>query len=132
MPGMRRFFRLLVFIALGMAFHGACITALAQTASPFAGEHLSLWLTRAQLALIDQVFSESFGSPGYAVAIIKDGEFVLNKGYGLANLDDGIPITPGTSFHLASLSKQFTAAAIALLIGIRGACSRFVLSSADA
>jgi CubicO group peptidase (beta-lactamase class C family) len=36
--------------------------------------------------------------------------------YGLANLDDGIPITPKTSFHLASLSKQFTASAIALLI----------------
>jgi CubicO group peptidase (beta-lactamase class C family) len=41
---------------------------------------------------------------------------VFAKGYGLANLDDGIPITRMTSFHLASLSKQFTAAAIALLI----------------
>ena len=40
----------------------------------------------------------------------------MSRGYGLANLDDGIPITPETSFHLASLSKQFTGAAIALLI----------------
>ena len=40
----------------------------------------------------------------------------MSKGYGLANLDDSIPITPETSFHLASLSKQFTGAAIALLI----------------
>jgi len=50
------------------------------------------------------------------VAIIKDGEPALAKGYGLANLDDDIPITPETSFHLASISKQFTAAAVALLI----------------
>ncbi len=48
--------------------------------------------------------------------MIKDGEFVFAKGYGLANLDDGVPITRMTSFHLASLSKQFTAAAVALLI----------------
>jgi CubicO group peptidase (beta-lactamase class C family) len=40
----------------------------------------------------------------------------MRKGYGLANLDDGIPITPETSFPLASLSKQFTGAAIAMLI----------------
>jgi CubicO group peptidase (beta-lactamase class C family) len=50
------------------------------------------------------------------VAIIKGGDFALSRGYGLANLDDGIPITPETSFHLASLSKQFTGAAIALMI----------------
>jgi CubicO group peptidase (beta-lactamase class C family) len=50
------------------------------------------------------------------VALIKDGQFAFVKGYGLANLDDRIPITPETSFHLASLSKQFTAAAVALLI----------------
>jgi CubicO group peptidase (beta-lactamase class C family) len=50
------------------------------------------------------------------VALIKDGQFAFVKGYGLANLDDRIPITPEPSFHLASLSKQFTAAAVALLI----------------
>jgi CubicO group peptidase (beta-lactamase class C family) len=38
------------------------------------------------------------------------------RGYGLANLEDRVPITPDTVFHLASLSKQFTASAIALLI----------------
>jgi CubicO group peptidase (beta-lactamase class C family) len=48
--------------------------------------------------------------------VIKDGKFAFVRCYGLANLDDQIPITPETSFHLASLSKQFTGAAIALLI----------------
>jgi CubicO group peptidase (beta-lactamase class C family) len=74
------------------------------------------WLDSSQELVVDQVFSRPPHSPGYAVALIKDGKFALSKGYGLANLDDGVPITPETSFHLASLSKQFTAAAIALLI----------------
>lgn len=55
-------------------------------------------------------------SPGYAVGVVKDGELVFARGYGRADLDNNVPITPHTSFHLASLSKQFTAAAVALLI----------------
>jgi CubicO group peptidase (beta-lactamase class C family) len=74
------------------------------------------WLDGSQRAAIDRLFAHPPNSPGYALAIIQDGTFALAKGYGLANLDDGIPITPETSFHLASVSKQFTAAAIALLI----------------
>jgi CubicO group peptidase (beta-lactamase class C family) len=70
----------------------------------------------SQQAEIDKLFARPPASPGYAVAIIKDGDFALSRGYGLANLDDSIRITPETSFHLASLSKQFTGAAIALLI----------------
>jgi CubicO group peptidase (beta-lactamase class C family) len=79
-------------------------------------EHPIPWLGAGQQSAIDQLFARPPGAPGYAVALIKDGEFVLAKGYGLSNLDDKIPITPETSFHLASLSKQFTAAAIALMI----------------
>jgi CubicO group peptidase (beta-lactamase class C family) len=79
-------------------------------------EHPSRWLDSSQELAVDRLFSRPPSSPGYAVALIKDGEPALAKGYGLANLDDDVPITPKTSFHLASLSKQFTAAAIALLI----------------
>src|SRR5208282_1827755 len=67
-------------------------------------------------ASLDASFAVPQGSPGYAVAVIKDGRFVYRKGFGLANLDDAVPITPETSFHLASVSKQFTAAAVALLL----------------
>lgn len=74
------------------------------------------WLNATQQAAVDQLFLRPAASPGYAVAVIKDGDLVFARGYGLANLEDNIPITPETSFHLASLSKQFTAAAIALLI----------------
>jgi CubicO group peptidase (beta-lactamase class C family) len=67
---------------------------------------------------IDSLFAASAtdSTPGYALGVMRNGRLVYAKGYGLANLDDRIPITPRTAFHLASLSKQFTAAAIALLI----------------
>ncbi|MBA3693269.1 MAG: serine hydrolase, partial [Acidobacteria bacterium] len=54
-------------------------------------------------------------SPGCALGVIKDGNFIYKRGYGMANLDYNIPISPNTSFYIASTSKQFTAASIALL-----------------
>lgn len=53
--------------------------------------------------------------PGCAVGIYREGEVVYKRGYGCAHLEHAIPITPSTVFHVASLSKQFTAAAVALL-----------------
>ncbi len=54
-------------------------------------------------------------SPGAAIAIIQDGEVLYKKGYGMANLEHGIPNTPSTVFDIASVSKQFGAMAIAML-----------------
>ena len=54
-------------------------------------------------------------SPGCALGVIKDGSFIYKRGYGMANLDYNIPISPDTSFYIASTSKQFTAMSIALL-----------------
>ena len=53
--------------------------------------------------------------PGCAVAVARDGRVVHQNGYGMANLETGTPITPASVFHLASISKQFTATAILLL-----------------
>ena len=53
--------------------------------------------------------------PGAAVLVVRDGQPLLRRGYGLADMDAGIPVTPATNFRLASVSKQFTAAAIVLL-----------------
>ena len=55
------------------------------------------------------------GSPGCAAAVIKDGSVVFKKGYGMANLEYDIPITPSTIFDIASVSKQFTGLAISML-----------------
>src|ERR1700690_381152 len=75
-------------------------------------------LGAADIRQINALFSEfdRDGSPGYALGIVKDGALIFSRGYGRADLDNNVPITPRTSFHLASLSKQFTAAAVALLI----------------
>ncbi|PHN08656.1 serine hydrolase [Flavilitoribacter nigricans] len=54
--------------------------------------------------------------PGSAVLVVKDGEVLLNKGYGLANLPHRVPVTPTTVFDLASVSKQFAGFAIAKLV----------------
>lgn len=82
----------------------------AQKGFPASPRSEDSWLSAVQRAEIDHLFARPPKSPGYAVAIIKDAGFALRKGYGLADLDDGVPITPETSFHLASLSKQFTGA----------------------
>ena len=55
------------------------------------------------------------GSPGAAVAVIKDGMVVYRNGFGCAQMEYNIPITPSTIFHVASVSKQFPAFAITML-----------------
>jgi CubicO group peptidase (beta-lactamase class C family) len=71
----------------------------------------------APAAKVDKLFEKwnSADSPGAAVAIIKDGMVVYRKGFGSAQLEYNIPITPSTVFHVASVSKQFTAMAITML-----------------
>ena len=53
--------------------------------------------------------------PGAALLVLKDGKPLLRRGYGLADLERHAKVTPQTDFRLASVSKQFTAAAILLL-----------------
>ena len=67
---------------------------------------------------IDAIFSEwdKPDSPGCALAIVRAGETIYERGYGIANLEYDIPITPETRFHVASVSKQFTAMAVTLLV----------------
>ncbi|MGO4700973.1 serine hydrolase domain-containing protein [Dyella sp. 2RAB6] len=53
--------------------------------------------------------------PGASLLVLKDGKPVLRKAYGYADLEHGVAATPATNYRLASMSKQFTAAAILLL-----------------
>jgi CubicO group peptidase (beta-lactamase class C family) len=66
---------------------------------------------------VDQLFAawDKPATPGAAVAVFKDGAVLYKRGYGIANLEYDIPITSTTVFHVASVSKEFTAFAIALL-----------------
>jgi CubicO group peptidase (beta-lactamase class C family) len=54
-------------------------------------------------------------SPGCVVGIVRNDTLIFSKGYGMANLEYSIPNSPETIYHLASVSKQFTAYAIILL-----------------
>ncbi len=67
---------------------------------------------------VDQLFSEfdAGNLPGAAVMVVQKGQVILQKGYGLANLETAEPVTEKTNFRLASVSKQFTAMCILQLI----------------
>lgn len=67
---------------------------------------------------VDSIFANwsKPGSPGAAVVVVRDGNIVFEKGYGYANLEQNIPITPATIFDLASVSKQFAGLSIAMLV----------------
>jgi len=61
--------------------------------------------------------------PGAALVVLKDGKPVYKRMVGLANVENGIPISDRTRFELASVSKQFTGFALAMLID-KGVLSR--------
>lgn len=68
-------------------------------------------------ARVDSIFRQydRTDSPGCAVGVFRNGRIVYARGYGMASLELGVPISPRTVFSIASVSKQFTAAAIVLL-----------------
>jgi CubicO group peptidase (beta-lactamase class C family) len=68
-------------------------------------------------AAVDRMFEgwHRPDSPGAAVLVLRDGEVVHRRGYGMASLEHGVPVRPGTVFDIASVSKQFGAFAVALL-----------------
>lgn len=73
-------------------------------------------LTADNIKKIDSVFSKfNFGTPGASIAVMQNGEVIFEKGYGMANLEYNIPITPQTIFHIASVSKQYAAFCMLLL-----------------
>ncbi|NER16578.1 serine hydrolase domain-containing protein [Spongiivirga citrea] len=66
---------------------------------------------------IDAIFSQwdTQDKPGIAVGVLSDGKIMYTKGYGLANLEHKIPISPETKFHIGDIAKEFTVYALLLL-----------------
>ena len=66
---------------------------------------------------VDTVFTKwnRSDSPGCALGVYRGGQIVYKRGYGMEDLNQDVRITPGTVFHVASMSKQFTAASVVLL-----------------
>lgn len=73
---------------------------------------------------VDRLFAEwdRPDAPGCAVGVVRDGRMVYQRGYGMASLDYDVPNGPDVVYYVGSVSKQFTAAAVALL-AIRGRLS---------
>ncbi|WP_009960293.1 serine hydrolase domain-containing protein [Verrucomicrobium spinosum] len=68
--------------------------------------------------IVDRVLSPAVkkNGPGFALLAARDGKVLYAKGYGLADLEKGVPITPDTVFRIGSVTKQFTAAAVLLCL----------------
>jgi len=65
---------------------------------------------------IDALMRDYQGNvPGASVLVVRDGQPVIRRAYGMANLEEQIKATPQTNYRLASVSKQFTAASVLLL-----------------
>ncbi|WP_239491503.1 serine hydrolase [Luteitalea sp. TBR-22] len=92
----------------------ACVAALLSLAAPPAA--------RAQpapaAARFDAVLTKGFTAdqPGAAVIVVKDGAVVYRKAVGMAHMELGVPLQPDSVFRLGSITKQFTAAAVMLLV----------------
>lgn len=90
------------------------LTAVILCASPRAG---AAQRTDSVARSLDRVFDKwrNTDGPGCAVGVSRGGKTVFERGYGMANLETMTPIRPTSIFHVASIAKQFTAAAILLL-----------------
>jgi CubicO group peptidase (beta-lactamase class C family) len=89
------------------------IAALILAAAP-----LTVWAQQGPAnPRVDRLFAQwnTPNSPGCALGVIRDGRFIYERGYGMANLDYDIPNSPHLVYYIGSDSKQFTAAAIGLL-----------------
>jgi CubicO group peptidase (beta-lactamase class C family) len=75
---------------------------------------LAAWAAGNEEKRVDGIFEQYTkpGSPGCAVGVLRHGATVLAKGYGYADLDQSLPITPRSRFYMASVSKQFTSMAL--------------------
>lgn len=90
---------------------------LVMSASPLSAQEPSA-------AAIDSIFArfQQPEMPGCVLGVIKNGDLIYQRGYGMANLDYNIPNSPQMVYYVGSVSKQFTAATI-LLMAQRGLIS---------
>ncbi|MDA2913818.1 beta-lactamase family protein [Acidobacteriia bacterium AH_259_A11_L15] len=111
----------IVLLAAGaVLFSGGAL--LAQEAG---GDGAAAQADSASLAAqTDQVFAQwdKPDSPGCVCAVMRDGEVVYSRAFGMANLELDVPLTPQSVFYIGGIAKQFTAASIALL-ALRGQLS---------
>jgi len=96
--------------------HGNVTSLVRSFASLIVIAVLTGCATRAHMNEIDAIFRDYSGAvPGASVVVVRGDRVMFRKSYGLANLEERIAATPETHYRLASITKQFTAAAILTL-----------------
>ena len=93
------------------------LLALALLAAPFAPVAAQRADSTRLRVQVDSIFARFSGTdrPGCAVGLSRNGAVLLERGYGMADLESGRPITPQTIFESGSVAKQFVAATLLLL-----------------
>jgi CubicO group peptidase (beta-lactamase class C family) len=102
---------LLRFVTLALAAVAAAVLSAAPRQSPAAQDNPKF----DQLASLVQQKMAEYGVPGVAFGILKNGQ-LIERGFGLTNVDNPQPVTPDTIFALASISKTLTTTAIMRLV----------------
>jgi CubicO group peptidase (beta-lactamase class C family) len=71
---------------------------------------------QARDSRVDRIFAayDKPGSPGCALGVVHDGNFIYRRGYGMGSLELGVPLSSRSVFYMGSVSKQFTAASVVL------------------
>ncbi len=106
-------FALMIFRAVSVS---VCrIASAVVLVMTYAGAAIAQSVPIARIDSVFQAFNRMDG-PGCTVAVFQAGEITYAKGYGMANLEYGISLQPRSVFHVASISKQFTAYAVELLV----------------
>ncbi len=110
---MRRILAVLLVVFAGLSLRA---TTLAVPPEPTAAPQRDS--VAAALDDIDAFVAgvmEEWHVPGLAIAVIKDGDVVLSKGYGYRDIDEELPVTPRTLFAIGSITKSFTVTVLGML-----------------
>ncbi|HEV2386790.1 MAG TPA: serine hydrolase domain-containing protein [Candidatus Acidoferrales bacterium] len=114
LPARSPVFRLI--LAAGFAMLAAGLAAWLWPATGRAQGSTPATLPAADRARIDAVFQDfNDRTPGCVLGVVRDGRLAYARGYGMASLEENVPMTPETVLEIGSVSKQFTATSIFLL-----------------
>src|SRR5262245_28540352 len=103
-----RFTRIVVLTLAGLSVAAAQVTPLQIRSLPAAG--------MAELDEFVRTRQTAAKIPGLSVAVGFHGQVIYSKGFGAADLENGVQVTPNTAFRTASLAKPMTATAVMTLV----------------